>query len=109
MKSLARSYFWRSNIDTDIESTVNSCNICIMHKYQSLKKVLTKWPRTYKCFDRIHIDYTGPIVNKMFLVISDSFSKWPEIFKVKKADTNNILIKLKKSFCEIWFTKDHSL
>jgi len=34
----------------------------------------------------------------MFLIISDSFSKWPEIFKVKKADTNNTLIKLKKVF-----------
>jgi len=37
-------------------------------------------------------------MNKMFLVISDSFSKWPEIFKVNKADTNNTLIKLKKVF-----------
>lgn len=37
-------------------------------------------------------------MNKMYLVISDSFSKWPEIFKVKKADTNNTLIKLKKVF-----------
>lgn len=69
-----------------------------MHKPEPLKVVLTKWPTTHKCFDRIHIDYAGPIMNKMFLIISDSFSKWPEIFKVKKADTSNTLIKLKKVF-----------
>jgi len=37
-------------------------------------------------------------MNKMFLIISDSFSKWPEIFKVKKADTSNTLLKSKKVF-----------
>ncbi|XP_022182223.1 uncharacterized protein K02A2.6-like [Myzus persicae] len=98
MKSLARSYFWWPNIDKDIEVIAKGCDICIMHKPEPLKVVLTKWPRTYKCFDRIHIDYAGPIMNKMFLIISDSFSKWPEIFKVKKADTSNTLIKFKKVF-----------
>lgn len=42
MKSLARSYFWWQNIDIDIESTANNCNICIMHKPEPQKIALTK-------------------------------------------------------------------
>jgi len=62
MKSLARSYFWWPNIDKDIEVIVKGCDICTMLKLELLKVVLTKWPRTHKCFDRIHIDYAGPIM-----------------------------------------------
>jgi len=42
MKSLARSYFWWPNIDKDIELIAKSCDICIMHKPEPLKVVLTK-------------------------------------------------------------------
>lgn len=79
-RGIARSYFWWLNIDKDIELIAKSCDIGIMHESEPLKVVLIKWPRTYICFDRNHIDYAGPNMNKMFLIISDSFSKWPEIF-----------------------------
>lgn len=34
----------------------------------------------------------------MFLITTDSFSKWPEIFEVQKTDTENTLNKLREVF-----------
>jgi len=36
--------------------------------------------------------------NKMYLIITDSFSKWPEIFEISKADSHNTIEKLKETF-----------
>lgn len=34
----------------------------------------------------------------MYLIVTDSFRKWPEIFEVSKADTHNTIEKLKETF-----------
>ena len=39
-----------------------------------------KWERT-----NIHIDYLGPFMGKMLLVIVDSYSKWIEVFPVSNS------------------------
>ena len=36
-------------------------------------------------WERIHIDYAGPFLGKMFLILVDSYSKWMEAFPVKDA------------------------
>ena len=28
----------------------------------------------------VHVDYAGPIVGKMFFVVVDAHSKWPEVY-----------------------------
>ena len=33
-------------------------------------------------WSRIHIDYAGPLHGKMYLVVVDAFSKWPEIIEM---------------------------
>lgn len=69
-----------------------------MNKPELKKTILTNWPKTIKYFDRIHVDYVGPIAGKMFLIITNSFSKWPETFENQKSDTENTLIKLREVF-----------
>lgn len=79
-------------------SIADCCEICVSFRPEPAKVTLNKWPEANKVFERIHIDYTGPINNHMHLIITDAFSKWPEIFLVDKADTLKTLEKLKEVF-----------
>ena len=36
-----------------------------------------EWPATP--WQRIHVDFAGPFVGRMFLIIVDAHSKWPEV------------------------------
>ena len=44
---------------------------------------------------RLHMDYTGPLQDCMFLVIVDAFSKWLEIIPVKNATSSVTIDKLR--------------
>ena len=47
------------------------------------------WERKNNPWVRLHIDYLGPFMDKMFLVIVDSYSKWVEVFPVSHSTLNN--------------------
>ena len=78
MKAEARQNFWWPNISSDIEEKVKSCNNCTMANNQTSQPILS-WSDPGKPWDRIHIDYCGPIDNKYFLVIVDSHSKFADV------------------------------
>lgn len=44
-----------------------------------------EWP--CQPWQRIHIDFAGPMLDKQFLVIVDAHSKWPEDFPMNKITT----------------------
>ena len=75
MKALARSYLWWPLIDTDIESVVKECNMCQQrHKSPAASPLHhLEWPQ--EPWNRLHIDYAGPIRDKMLLIIVDAHSK----------------------------------
>ena len=52
------------------------------------------WPWPERPWLRIHIDYAGPFLNKMFLVIVDAHSKWLEVLSVSNATTVTIKLLL---------------
>ena len=47
------------------------------------------WPKTDIPWSRIHMDYGGPLNGYYYLVIGDSYSKWPEVFKYKHSTATN--------------------
>ena len=47
---------------------------------------------------RVHVDYAGPLLGKMFLVLSDAHSKWMEVEPVESATTKTTVEKLRKIF-----------
>ena len=59
MKALARSFVWWRKLDSDIESSVNSCEQCQM--FQRLPPVaplqLWEWPQ--RPWTGVHMDYSG--------------------------------------------------
>lgn len=59
---------------------------------------IIKWTETSFPYERIHVDFLGPINNKNFLIITDAYTKWPEIFEMKSIDSTNTIIKLRETF-----------
>nr|XP_022908875.1 uncharacterized protein K02A2.6-like [Onthophagus taurus] len=95
MKALARQYFWWPNLDKDIEKYVKSCEACMTFSRNPELVKLTKFTEAKEVFDRVHIDFMGPFKGKMFLIITDSYSKWPEIYLMNKIDSENTIEKLR--------------
>lgn len=79
MKGIARSYVWWPNLDKDIESRVESCEICQVNRNKPCVAPLHVWPYPDKPWDRVHIDFAGPFMGNMFLVLIDAYSKWLEV------------------------------
>ena len=74
MKAIARSYFWWPKIDQAIEVEAKSCK-CV----QAAPHVpLHPWVWPAKPWERIHVDFAGPFLDRSFLVVVDANSKWPE-------------------------------
>ncbi|XP_018578593.1 uncharacterized protein K02A2.6 [Anoplophora glabripennis] len=96
MKNKARSYIWWPNIDKDIENMAKSCIPCLSNKVAPPKAHLTPWPLETKVWNRIHIDFCGPIRNKMFLIIIDAYSKWLECIEMKTMTTEETIEKMRE-------------
>ncbi|XP_011688264.1 PREDICTED: uncharacterized protein K02A2.6-like [Wasmannia auropunctata] len=79
IKMFARSYVWWPNIDTDIETRVKECKICLVEQKKPPNTPLTTWPWPMKTWNRIHCDFAGPFYGNMYLIVIDAHSKWPEV------------------------------
>ena len=75
-KAVARSLFWWPSIDKAIEDSVKSCDACMLSRHKPPKAPLHPWVFPDRPWLRIHIDYAGPIMGKMILVVVDAYSKW---------------------------------
>ena len=82
MKAVACSFVWWPNLDANIESLVKSHVPCQSVKSAPPKSLLNPWLWPAKPWSRVHVDFMGPLFNKMYLVIVDAHSKWPEVFEI---------------------------
>lgn len=97
-KALARSFVWWPGIDSDIEKMIKSCSACLSVRPDPTKSVLIPWEIPKGVWSRIHIDYAGPVNNEYFFIITDAYSKWPEVFRTKDITSNFTVNKLREVF-----------
>ena len=98
MKAIARSYFWWSGINKAIENLVKSCVSCQEQKSNPPVAPLHPWAWPTSPWKRIHIDYAGPFLNKMFLIVVDAHSKWPEVIQMSSTTTSKTIDALRTLF-----------
>ncbi|XP_033993597.1 uncharacterized protein K02A2.6-like [Trematomus bernacchii] len=98
MKGLARSYVWWLRMDQDVEKEVQSCEECQKHHKSPPSAPLHPWEWPESRWTRIHVDYAGPFLGEMFLLIVDAHSKWMDIYPVKSATSQVTIEKLRQSF-----------
>ena len=100
MKAVARSYVWWPGIDHDIDQLVQSCSECAVHSNTMTKTVDHPWVRSYKPWQRIHVDFAREFLGKFWFLLMDSYSKWPEVVCMNKTITSSATIRaLRHIFC----------
>ena len=97
MKMLSRAFVWWPELDKDIEEACAGCEQCIMHQ-NNPSQTVHPWEPASKPWERLHIDYAGPYLGRMFLVLVDTFSKWLEVFSVPSASSLCTIEKLRVAF-----------
>ena len=86
MKSLMRSFVYWQNMNKDIERTVKTCKGCALAA-KAPPTMFGSWPKPDRAWSRVHLDFAGPLERFYYLILVDSFSKWPEVLKCKKPTT----------------------
>ena len=89
---------WWPGMDRDIEQMVNGCDVCQRNRGMPVSAPLNPCEFPSKPWSRIHVDYAGPYLNTMFLVVIDAHSKWMDVFDVKSATGSQTVEKLRMSF-----------
>ena len=76
MKALARSYIWWPKMDRDIEDLVKNCRVCQESRASPPTAPLHPWQWPSQPWSRLHLDFAGPYMGHMYLIIVDAHSKW---------------------------------
>ena len=98
MKNIARSYVWWPGLDVQTEAKVKSCIPCLSVKPSPLKCPLNPWIWPPKPWSRVHIDFAGPLYGKMYMIIIDTHSKWPEVFEMTSTTASKTIDVLRGVF-----------
>lgn len=101
MKGIARSFVYWPGIDKDVESVAKSCVDCAKFANDPPKFREHQWQYPKGPWERIHVDYAGPFLGSMLLIITDAYSKWIDV-KITSTSTSaatiNILDELFASY-----------
>lgn len=111
MKGIARSFVFWPGIDADIERVAKSCTGCATHGHAPPKFREHHWEYPKAPWERIHIDYAGPIEGTMLLIIVDAYSKWLEVKTTSSATATSTITILDELFtsygCPITVVSDN--
>ena len=87
MKAIARSYVWWQGIDASLETRVKACPGCQQTQNQPAAAPLHPWMHPARPWQRVHIDFLGPLRGMMWIVAIDAHSKWPEVLPFRTTTT----------------------
>ena len=106
MKGLARNYVWWPKLDNDIENMVRQCETCQLNQRQPNKAAPHPWRNAQSPWERIHLDFAGPFLNRMWMLVVDSYSKWIEVFDMRNnTKSANMIRKLRTLFSRFGLPK----
>ena len=87
-------------MDKELEEAVKQCNTCQRTRHLPTPAPLQPWEWPQCPWIRLHADYAGPFMGKMFLILVDAHSKWMEVKTVTSA-TSTVTIE---HLCSIFAT-----
>ena len=98
MKSLARLHVWWPGLDSDIETKVSQCGPCRSQLPNLPKAPANPWLWPSAPWKRVHIDFAGPFMQRMFLIIVDAYSKWMDVVMMTSTTSENTINALRYLF-----------
>jgi hypothetical protein len=109
MKSLACQFVWWPNIDSEIEQIGKSCIKCGENRPNTPSAPLHPWQFPETPWSRLHMDLAGPFLNRMYLIVVDAHSKWPEVFCLNNNTTSaNVIYYLRETY-QIWNSRPNCI
>ena len=96
MKALARNHVWWPKLDADIRALSLQCSACLSNA-RNPPALIHQWEPATGCFQRIHLDYAGPIGKKYILILVDAHSKWLEAFVTEDKTTATTIRHLRET------------
>ncbi|UYV85054.1 hypothetical protein LAZ67_X004411 [Cordylochernes scorpioides] len=98
MKALAQNFIWWPGIDREIEEITRVCRDCNINNHTLKQESVHRWESSPTPWYRVHLDFAGPFMKKMFLIVIDSYSKWPEVIIMNSTTTGNTIRVLRDLF-----------
>ena len=98
MKRLARCHVWWPQMDAMIEDCVRSCHRCQIHRGKQPEVPAQPWAFPQRPWQRVHVDFAGPVEGKQLLVVVDAYSKWCDVHICASASSAAAIEKLRMSF-----------
>ena len=85
-------------VDKDVEQCVKLCDPCQQNQKSPPVIPLHPWSWPTKPWTQVHIDYAGPFMGRMFLLIIDAHSKWLEVHPTTMTTSAATITLLRKLF-----------
>ena len=98
MKTLARMFVWWPCMDSDIETFVKHCSVCQSSRPSPSLAPIRPWSWPSRPWSRLHLDFAGPFMGHMFLIVIDAYSKWLEVCVMNSTISTAIISELKRIF-----------
>ena len=98
MKMLARTYVWWPDITKDLEKFVRCCQQCQHYASQPRREEPVTWGLPRTPWKRIHIDFTGPFLEKILFLVVDAYSGWLEVQIVPSTSSESAIRVLRNLF-----------
>ena len=96
MKQLARSVVYWPRIDADIEEMCRKCTSCAEHQNNP-------WMLPERPWSRIHVDHAVNFMGKNWLVMVDSYSKYPCIHPTSSITARTTMDLLEMDFAHFGY------
>ena len=88
-------------MDSEIEQYVRNCATCQMSTKDPPVTPLHSWEWSQSPWTRVHVDFVGPFLGKMYLILIDAHSKWMEVHITSPATSAVTINKLKLTFSSL--------
>ena len=98
MKSLARGYVWWPGMDNEIEGIAKRCEACQKNQRKPKASIPHPWVAPSEPWERLHLDFAGPFLGWMWLILIDAYSKWIEIVKMSNTNSGSTIKVLRDIF-----------
>ena len=85
-------------MDKAIECVTKECCGCQLIQNNPKAAPLQPWKWSARPWQRIHVDFAGPFLGTMFLIVVDAHSKWPEMVPITFTTTTRTIEELRKIF-----------
>ncbi|XP_048479394.1 uncharacterized protein K02A2.6-like isoform X1 [Plutella xylostella] len=97
-KAIARSYVWWPGLDEEIEQRCRACEVCAEVAPAPPAAPPSPWRWPDRAYERVHLDFLGPIGGKVYLVAVDARSKWIEVFLMTRTTSDVTIDKLREAW-----------